>query len=287
MLSWHRKFPIVRNPLKAARNPGIAVLRPPHSISGTTKAAATALVAAALIASALVIAANVDGVDWGNIPGWLAVVASVGTFAGVFLAWRSLQSNLANRHDDEASLARLLSPSIRTQWPGPDGRVTVTVTLRNLSTLPFHYVRVLGVTVGEYGCQQYEQQRTREHASSDRKQLESGHEWQSEWVIPDPRIPWTPWDEDRATNVVFSYMDGTGRRWVRYTDREPERVLAPRHSDTHRLAFNAAMQARQPDGSATLDTRYWTNLLEGNESTDTTNESAWLSFRSSSKDGSS
>lgn len=210
------------------------------AVAGTTAGAALAIIAAWQL-----------GADMGTFPSWLTLLAAVGAFASVFLAWRTLVANRENRREDEVLLARLLTPRLVTSYP--DDRIVVTVTLRNASHLPFHQIVIEGVTYGDTGCQQTESQRQHERAAPERMYLPAGKDFDSVWVVPDPNTPF----DDQDTQVLFRYLDGNGRRWRRYTFTEPERIWPKPSSPDDKEHFNTAMRARKPDGGGVLDPRIW------------------------------
>ncbi|WP_439032577.1 hypothetical protein [Gordonia terrae] len=217
------------------------------------------IVAVVLIAAVVTNSIESPRFDYGNVPAWLTFAASGVTLLGVVAAWRSLKANLANRQDDEASIARLLVN--RWEATPANGRITVTITLRNASPLPFHQIEVLGVAYGELGCQQHAPRRLRERKAPERMYLPPNEQFVSVWVVPDPRIPWDAWNDTRRVTVFYRYLDGNGRRWRRLDDTEPKRVLPPSQSHRHLTAFEDSMRARIPDGASVVDADYWREVL--------------------------
>ncbi|RPA12622.1 hypothetical protein EEB19_05070 [Gordonia sp. OPL2] len=184
-----------------------------------------------------------DRVDWGSVPAWLSFAASVGTFAGIWVAYLNFRTTREHRRDDEASPARLLViENVAVAYGGK--YPTVTVTLRNVGSQTFSDVQVTGVTLCDLGCQQTHHDHWHERTHESHEVVRPNATLQSGWVLPVERF------SDRATQrpeVQYEYTDGKGKRWRRLSNLEPERIPAKQTDRQRRQRFDDALAAR-PDG---------------------------------------
>ncbi|MCZ4550243.1 hypothetical protein [Gordonia rubripertincta] len=231
-------------------------MRTPNQPTGNGPFAACAalvvMVVAVVLFALLTAAVASKEPDWGSVPAWLAFLASTGTLVGIWLAYRTLQTNGDHRRDDEASLARLLViEKLNTKKPHPQNRssyIEVSVTLRNASSKAFSQIVIEGVTQNGVGCHQTVNDRSREFKDEGFRFLRADATVTTEWVNPRPNQN----PDVRSVEIVYRYLDGNGRRWRRLQDLEPVRIYTDDHDDARFQRFEAAMAARPNDGGLIL-----------------------------------
>ena len=196
--------------------------------------------------------------DPDRAPSWLQLIPGTITVFGVLAAYLTVRANARNRVDDETAPARLLvlaaADSMYSYGSNRDVYPTVVVTLLNAGTSgSFTDIRIEGVTLAGYGCQQTIRDVFADLGNDNFKHLEPGGTVASGWVVPKPVMDITEQEKNAPFQIRYTYTDGHGRRWQRLDKTEPVRLRGngERRAERNEL-FEERMRGRPNNGQPDL-----------------------------------